>query len=230
MKAKEVMELRIDIKGCIVPSNDAVIYEYFGIEHTCPRQVVNLLNKSSGETIDVYINSGGGDVFAGSEIYSALRERAANVKIHVVGLAASAASVIACAAHSDISPTAMLMVHNVSGGANGDYHVMEKHADVLKKANETIAAAYCEKCGISKAEALALMNSETWLTAEDAVKKGLIDEISAPGAISLVASASGMLPQSVIEKTRNMLNKNTVMQKEQAKLNLLKKRGCIDYV
>lgn len=221
--------MKIDIKGCIVPNDDAVVYEYFGIEHTCPRQVINLLDKSPDEFADIYINSGGGDVFAGSEIYSALRSRADNVKIHVVGLAASAASVIACAAHSDISPTAMLMVHNVSNTVCGDYNVMEKQSEILKKANETIAAAYCEKCGISKEEALSMMNSETWLTAEDAVKKGLIDEISPPGNVRLTASASGMLPQSVIEKMRDTLNQRAREKKEQAKLNLLKKRGCIVY-
>lgn len=197
----------INIKGTIVSDEDAWVYDFFGVSHTCPLAVAKALEEANGEDVDIDINSGGGSVFAGSEIYSAIRGYKGNVNIHVVGLAASAASVIMCAGHSDISPTAQVMVHNVSSCACGDYRDMDHMSEVLQKANEAIASAYVAKTGMSKEEALALMDHETWLTASDAVEKGLCDEITGSNntnsvdfAQSLVASASGVLPQEVINK------------------------------
>jgi len=95
----------------------------------------------------------------------------------VQGLAASAASVIAMAGYCEISPTALMMVHNVSSNASGDYHVMEHQADVLKTANKTIAAAYVAKTGMSEADALAMMDKETWVDAQQAVELKLADEV-----------------------------------------------------
>nr|DAT69234.1 MAG TPA: Putative ATP dependent Clp protease [Caudoviricetes sp.] len=196
--------MRIDIKGTIVSDDDAWIYEWFGIEHCSPKMVSAALIKAAGTEVDIYINSGGGSVFAGSDIYSEIRAYKGRVNLHVTGLAASAASVIACAGPSDISPTAMLMVHNVWSADDGDYRVMDKNSEILKKANEAIAAAYVAKTGMSQREALAMMDAETWLSAADAVEKGLIDKISEPQNLRLVAACGcTVLPQEVIEKIRN---------------------------
>lgn len=221
----------INIKGPIIPSDEAWIYDYFGIENANPKAVNNAIAKANGEKLDVYINSGGGDIFAGSEIYEALRSYKGDVKIHVVGLAASAASVIACARESEIAPTAMMMVHNVSSYAEGDYRDMNHQAEVLKKANKIIAAAYVEKTGMAEAEALKMMDHETWLTAQDAVDKKLCNCISKPQqnsttTVQLAASYnSGMLPRSVIEKMMNDRVNDGLKAKSQTKLNLLKLGG-----
>lgn len=196
--------MQIDIKGCIIPNDEAWIYDFFGVDYCCPKEVNEAIASAGGEPLEIFINSGGGDIFAGSEIYSAIRAYGGAVNIHVTGVAASAASVIACAGHSDISPTAMVMVHNVSSSANGDYHDMDKQSEVLKKANETIAAAYVAKTGMKKSKALELMDNETWLSADDAVKVGLIDGITESRNVQLVASYdSGMLPRSVINKMQS---------------------------
>lgn len=200
--------MRINIKGPIIDNGDAWIYDWFGEDYTTPRAVIDALEEASGEDVDIDINSGGGDVFAGSEIYSAIRAYPGKVNIHVVGLAASAASVVACAGRSDMAPTAQMMVHNVSTCAAGNYHDMDKASDMLKQANRAIAAAYVEKSGMSEQDALDLMDAETWITAQDAVDYGLIDSIaesknSAPeedANIRLAASVGGMLPPSVIDK------------------------------
>ena len=192
--------MRIDVKGTIVPNDDQWIYDLFEIEATSPKIVNDAIANANGDRLDVYINSGGGDVFSGSEIYSALREYSGTVKIHVVGIAASAASVIACAANCEMSPTAQIMVHNVSSCTNGDYHDMDKMSEILQKANETIAAAYVAKSGMSKQEALDMMDRETWLSAEDALKLGLVDEISGNKNLQLVAGIENIIPRSVIEK------------------------------
>lgn len=219
----------ISIKGPIVPSDEAWIYDLFGIECANPKAVNSAIAKANGEKLDVYINSGGGDIFAGSEIYSSLRSYKGDVLIHVVGLAASAASVVTCARESEITPTAMVMVHNVSSYAEGDYRDMNHQAEVLEKANKIIAAAYVEKTGMAEAEALKMMDHETWLTAQDAVGKGLCNAISKPrqnSTIQLAASYnSGMLPKSVIDKMRNQLSDEKQKKQAQTKLNLLKLGG-----
>lgn len=195
---------KIDIKGVIVPNEDKWIYDLFDMDSVCPREVLSKIPQDEKEPIDVYINSGGGEISSGSEIYAALREYKGKMKIHVVGMAASAASVIACAGKSDIAPTALFMYHNVSGGASGDYHELEKGADRLKNANRSIAAAYMEKTGMSESELLAQMDAETWITAADAVRLGFIDEIAKNQNEKLTASVgNGMLPQETINKIRN---------------------------
>ena len=221
----------ISIKGPIVPSDEAWIYDLFGIECANPKAVNSAIAKANGEKLDVYINSGGGDIFAGSEIYSSLRSYKGDVLIHVVGLAASAASVVTCARESEITPTAMVMVHNVSSYAEGDYRDMNHQAEVLEKANKIIAAAYVEKTGMAEAEALAMMDKETWLTAQDAVDKKLCNCISKPQqnsttTVQLAASYnSGLLPRNVIEKMMNDRVNDGLKAKTQAKLNLLKLGG-----
>ena len=197
--------MKIDVKGAIVPDSDGWIYDWFGETYCSPSKVHAALDEANGEDVDIDINSGGGDVFAGSEIYSAIRSYKGNVKIHVVGVAASAASVIACAAKSDIAPTAQMMVHNVSTFAAGNYHDMDHASEMLKQANRAIAAAYVEKAGMSEQDALDLMDAETWITAQDAVDYGLIDEIAGSQngtgeTVRLAASVGGMLPPSVIDK------------------------------
>lgn len=201
--------MRIDVKGTVIPNSYAWIYDLFGEPYVSPGKVHAVLEEANGEDIDVDINSGGGDVFAGSEIYEAIRAYPGNVNIHVVGIAASAASVIACAGHSDIAPTGQIMVHNVSCYAGGDYRDHDKTSDMLKQANRAIAAAYVAKGGLSEKDALDLMDTETWLTASDAVEWGLIDEISenknankpVDGEdIRMAAAAGHMIPASVIDK------------------------------
>ena len=227
--------MRIDINGTIVSNDDKWIYDYFDMEAVCPGEVKKAIQAADGVSgIDVYINSGGGDVFAGSEIYSELRAYKGNVRIHITGLAASAASVIACAGASDITPTGMFMVHNVSAyGVTGDYNAMDKQSEILKQANRAIAAAYVEKTGMTEAEALKLMNNETWLSAADAVEKGLIDKIAESQNVRLAASYTNMLPQAVIEKIRNTVrcprenNADFLTNTFQAKLDLLKLKGGI---
>ena len=217
----EVKNLKINIKGTIVPSSDKMIYSWYGIEATSPKDVTAVLDRAGGQPVEVEINSGGGDIFAGSEIYTALRTYKGEVNVYIVGLAASAASVIAMAGKSQMSPTAMMMVHNVSSYAEGDYRDMGHQSEVLQKANKTIAAAYVAKSGMSEKDALSLMDSETWLTAQQAVDKKLVDKVMFSDQSRMAAAYNGLLPQSVIDKAREQLT-GTEAETLKAKLNLLK--------
>jgi ATP-dependent Clp protease protease subunit len=230
--------VKVNIKGPIVSNSDAWIYEWFGIEATSPNSVNKVLEKANGEDIEVEINSGGGSVFAGSEIYTSLKSYKGNVTVKIVGLAASAAGVIAMAGKKIMmSPTAQMMIHNVSSWASGDYRDMEHTAEVLKSANNTIANAYRLKTGKTQEELLSLMDDETWMTAEKAKELGFIDEIMFEDGIQLVANTdfSGMLPPEVINKIRNTvknpLNSQQDEEKEtdilMANFNYLKLKGDV---
>ncbi len=231
--------MKVNIKGPIVSNSEAWIYEWFGIEATSPNSINKVLEKANGEDIEVEINSGGGSVFAGSEIYTALKSYSGNVTVKIVGLAASAASVIAMAGNKVMmSPTAQIMIHNVSSRASGDYRDMEHTAEVLRNANDTIANAYRIKTGKTQEKLLALMDHETWMTAEKAKELGFIDEIMFENDLQLVASTdfSGMLPPEVINKIRNTIKNPLNSQNEEnetdilmAKFNYLKLKGDVKH-
>lgn len=207
---------RIDVKGVIVSNDDKWIYDYFEIENTSPNDVLNKLPKDNSP-IEVIINSPGGDVFAGSEIYTELKEYPGNITVKIVGIAASAASVVAMAGTKVlISPTAQIMIHNVSSIAQGDYRVMKHEAEMLKNYNKSIANAYMLKTGLSQEELLTLMDKETWLNAQQAKEKGFVDEIMFDSTNRLVAGpTTSLLPQNVINKMRNMKNELINNQQEE---------------
>lgn len=194
---------KINVKGAIVPNSDKWIYDIFDMEATSPKDVLNELNDLNGEPIQVTINSGGGDVYSASEIYTELKDYPGEVETRIVGIAASAASVIAMAGKVKMSPTAELMIHNAVMRSVGDYNAMDKTSEILQKTNKAISAAYRNKTGLSEEELLELMNKETWLTADEAKEKGFVDEIMFENEeVKMVASAPGALPQNVIDKMR----------------------------
>ncbi len=196
-----------EIKGYIVPDDDQRVYDWFGIGTTAPQNIKQAIAEANGAPLDVEISTCyGGDVFSGSTIYSALRSYKGGVHIHITGLAASAASVIAMAGPSDMSPTAQLMVHRVSSAAQGNYHAMDTSSAALQEADKSIAAAYIAKSGMAEKDALKLMDNETWITAAHAVELGLVDKISDAAAPQMINAAYGLpLPRAVIEQTRAML-------------------------
>lgn len=198
--------MEIEIRGTIVPNDYAEVYEWLGMECTCPSM---LKIDNPNEDITVNINSGGGDVFSGSEIYTKLKNHKGKVTTVVTGLAASMASVIAMAGDViKMSPTSQMMIHNVSMFAAGDKNTMNHEAEVLAGCDKTIANAYRLKTGMSEDELLALMNDETWLTAQKAKEKGFIDEIMFDDAKApvLLNSEALMLEEDVINKVKNQIH------------------------
>jgi ATP-dependent Clp protease protease subunit len=230
---------KLNIKGVIVSNDIKWIYDWFEIDAVCPKDVDKVIAEANGESLDVEINSGGGDVYVGSEIYTALKSYNGDVVARIVGIAASAASVLAMGARKLlISPTAQMMIHNVSSGVWGDYRAMEHEAEVLKNYNISIVNAYRLKTGMGQEPLLELMNKETWFNAQQAVEWKLADEIMFDEAKLLVASAAipkmTILPPEVINKMRNSIKAPAVVPIEpspeaiktaQAKLNLLKLGG-----
>lgn len=171
------MKKRVDIRGVMIPNDYKFFYNYFEMDSTCPDDVKKVLDvMQPGDEVEVYINSGGGVIDVGSEIYTMLRS-CENVKIYITGEACSAASIVAMAGYCEMSPTALMMVHCVSTGARGNHSAMEHTAEVLRTADKALCSAYTTKTGMSEDEALRMMEHETWLTAEQAKEKNLIDAI-----------------------------------------------------
>ena len=203
------MRQRIDIRGAIIQNNYKDVYDHIGIDSTCPRDVRTVLD-ASGDDVDVYINSYGGDITPCSEIYTMLREasRTRDVMIHITGAAYSAASVIACSARSEMSPTALMMLHCVSSCVAGNHADLEHEAETLSTADQALVSAYTEKSGMTREEVLEMMENETWLTAERAKELGLIDDIMfaqpEPQKEAMVAGI-GLLSAAAIERIRGIM-------------------------
>lgn len=229
------MKHRINIRGVMIPNDYKWYYDYFGEDSTCPADVQKIIDAfNAGDEIEVYINSPGGVIDVGSEIYTMLREKRENVNIYITGEACSAASIVAMAGHCEMSPTALMMVHCVSSRMSGNHRDMEHMAAVLSTADKALSTAYMEKTGMSQHDVLKMMEAETWLTAAQAKEKGMVDAVmfeEKDTADPLVASVGFRLPSiEQMDAVKNMLKQAGSESRDsaflmQARLNLLKMRG-----
>lgn len=137
------------------------------------------LKEAGGDDVTVHINSGGGDVFDANTMAETLRAYKGRTTASIEGLAASAASYFALTADEVvIGPSALLMIHNPYTCCRGEASDMRKTADLLDKLRGTISAQYVKKTGMELSEVEALMDEETWFTAEEAVERGFADRMS----------------------------------------------------
>ena len=158
----------------------------------------------AGSRLEVHINSPGGVVHQGTAVHNALASYQGDKEVIVDGLAASMGSVIAMAGDRvRMFPGSMMMIHNPWNIAMGDSQEMRKNADMLDKIRESMLAIYERKSGQDRETLTAMMDEETWLTAEEAVEWGFADEVietdaSAPAAIAdLDLSILPNIPDSV---------------------------------
>lgn len=225
------MSKTINIKGAIISDDESWAYDWFGMPYSSPSSVANVINDADSDDGDgnddliVNIASNGGDVFAASEIYTALRANPNNVVVNIQGLAASAASVIAMAGDTvNISPTAQIMIHQASVGVQGNATDMTHTADFLSSIDQSIANAYEQKTGMQPSDLLNMMAQETWLTAQMAVDKGFADNIMFATTPAATNSVGGMLSKQAINKVANFLlsekTKKPVETPEETKPNI----------
>ena len=154
------------------------IAESFWGDTISAKEVTEYLADLDVENINVYINSNGGVVDTAIAINNALRRHKAKVTVNIDGIAASAATLITCAGDTVRMPkNALFMIHNSLTIAMGDSEEMRKQADVLEKYKNSITETYLQKVNIDKEKLSELMDNESWLSAEEALKYGFIDEI-----------------------------------------------------
>ena len=158
--------------------------------------------------IEIFINSYGGEVFEGTAIYNQLRRHPAHKTVRIDGFACSIASVIAMAGDEVIMPrNTLMMIHNMWMGAVGNAAQLRKAADDLDVINAAGRQAYLEKAGdkLDEQELIAMMDAETWLTAEDCIRLGLADKFADEDAD---LSAAGAILQRVNDGLERQVERN----------------------
>lgn len=180
-------------------------------EDKCPQDVSDFLKElENSQNVDIYINSGGGSVFGGIAIYSMLKRHKGKKTVHVDGLAASIASVIALAGDEVIVPKyASFMIHNPLCMLWNSYNAsdLRKIASTLDSCKESILNIYMEnaKEGVTKEELSALMDEEKWFTGESAAE---LFNIKVEDEFELVACSSEFLdkykntPKNLFEENK----------------------------
>lgn len=144
-------------------------------DETTARAFRKDLDRHPGDVV-IYINSPGGSVTAASEIYSMLKERRGRSTARIESLAASAASVVAMGCtRVEMARTAYMMIHNSATVALGDHREMDHAAEMLREIDRGIMSAYTERTGLGEDEIRAMMEAETWMSAETAIGKGFAD-------------------------------------------------------
>jgi ATP-dependent protease ClpP protease subunit len=160
----------------------AIGEDFFGGGIT-PQMVTEALDGNYSD-ITLRLNSPGGDAFAGVAIYNILRGCGKPVNVVVDGMAASAASLIAMAGDSiTMNSGSVLMIHNAMGMTAGDSNDMLKMADTLTKVTDSIADIYVARTGTAKEDVLAMMDTETWMNAEEAVTNKFATAIGSGSAV-----------------------------------------------
>lgn len=207
----------VPIKGVVSSDDDAEVYEFFGYSTVTPSAVKDALNTANGQNIVAEINSPGGDVFAGSEIYTTLKNYTGNVEVDIVGLAASAASVIAMAGDTiKISPTAQLMIHRASTVSQGNADDLSSDLQGLNSTDQSIANVYVQRTGLDPQTVMQMMAKETYINAKDAVEQGFADEMmfdDQPAKVTNMLSPV-MLSNQAISKIKSLLTKVKEKPKE----------------
>ena len=166
-------------------SADIYLYDaiggWFGI---VAEDFVRDLAEVDAKTINLHINSPGGDVFDARAIHSAIRNHPAHVTAHIDGLAASAATYVALAADTvKMAEGSFFMIHNAWTLALGDKNDMIETAALLEKIDQTISKDYQNKTGLDADNINDFMDAESWFTAYEALEHGFIDEIAESGTV-----------------------------------------------
>lgn len=148
-----------------------------------PKAFREALDAYAGRDIMVSINSPGGDVFAGFEIYNMLAHRSGKTTVRVTGMAASAASYIAMAADPgclQMCEASMMMIHSPWGGLCGNAQDMRKQAEILDEIEDIMTALYMRRFSGTENELRAMLAEERYMSPTEAKACGLCDEIVTP--------------------------------------------------
>ena len=169
------------MNGYVVPDDDAETYRFFGFGVVSPRDVRQAIaDNPAGETLTLEVNSGGGNMFAGYEIYTILKAATIPTEVEIQSLAGSAMSVAAIGA--DVvraSPVAQFMIHLPSLRTEGDSTEHKRSLQALNSFKASVLNAYELKCAGKKtrSELDAMLRAETWLPVQDAIAAGFVDEV-----------------------------------------------------
>lgn len=177
------------IKAAYTDENSISVFDVIGADYwgegVTASRVAGALRSMNGADVTVNINSPGGDMFEGLAIYNLLREYKGKVTVKVLGLAASAASIIAMAGDDvQIGRGAFLMIHNCWVYAMGNRHDLAQIAADMEPFDKAMGDIYSARTGLSVDEVAAMMDGETYIGGSDAVAKGFADSLLSADEIS----------------------------------------------
>lgn len=193
-------------------------YDWWEDKSTAQLFAEELKNLGDISSIDLHINSNGGDVFDGQAIHSLIKNHKGFVTAYIDGLAASIATVIAMGADKVIMPkNAMMMIHNAWTGLYGNANDLRKMADDLDHINDTIVNTYLAKVKDKTDEATIrdLMDKESWLNAEECLSLGLCDEVSEP--VKMAACLTKEQAHKFKNAPKELIKEDYEFQTERAK-------------
>ncbi|HBY4510986.1 TPA: Clp protease ClpP [Klebsiella pneumoniae] len=193
---------------------DVVGRDYWD-EGVTAKRISGALRSMNGADVTVNINSPGGDMFEGLAIYNLLREYQGKVTVKVLGIAASAASIIAMAGDDiQIGRGAFLMIHNCWVVAMGNRHDFAELSTSLEPFDTAMADIYSARSGLDIATVQQLMDAESYIGGSDAVEKGLADSLLSADAVS----DGNDSPSSALRKLDALLAKTNTPRSERRKL------------
>ncbi|HCQ8242933.1 head maturation protease, ClpP-related [Klebsiella pneumoniae] len=193
---------------------DVIGQDYWG-EGITAKRIAGALRAMNGADVTVNINSPGGDMFEGLAIYNLLREYEGHVTVKVLGIAASAASIIAMAGDDiQIGRGAFLMIHNCWLYAMGNRHDFAELAQSLVPFDTAMADIYAARSGLDIAAVQKLMDAESYIGGSDAVAKGLADSLLSADAVS----DGDESPAAALRKLDALLAKSNTPRSERRKL------------
>lgn len=201
----------IQMKGEVIPDDYSDVYDWLNYQYFSPKSVIDALKNANGEDVTLEINSPGGYIDAGSEIYTELMEYPGTINAKIVGYACSAASWIALAAdHVAMSPTAQMMIHRASGGAIGNSSDMKSEYNALDQMDKSFVDLYAKRTGKSPEEIYQMMVDTTWMNAKTAVENGFADEVMFENKEPALVNADGSLSvkPEMISKIKNLLHRD----------------------
>lgn len=226
---------KINIIGEIINNDLKEVYDWYGIDSTCPNDVIEILNSSEeSEKLEIYINSSGGSVFSGFEIYTLLKEWKGGTTVKIIGMAGSSASTIAmCGDIIKISPVGQIMIHNSSILTSGNHNDLSKDIEILKGIDQSIVNAYKLKTGIADDELKTLMNDETYMTAQKSKELGFVDEIMFNESNIITNNINPVnetLSPQIINKTKEIIAKEKQLKTKDNNNILIAKAKAMSYL
>lgn len=193
---------------------DVIGSDYWG-EGVTANRIAGALRSMNGEDVTVSINSPGGDLFEGLAIYNQLREYSGKVTVKVLGIAASAASIIAMAGDDvQIGRGAFLMIHNCWVYAVGNRHDLARAAQDMEPFDRAMQDIYSARSGLDAATVSGMMDNETYIGGNDAVEKGFADRLLSADEIS----DGDESPAAALRKLDALLAKANTPRSERRKL------------
>ena len=193
---------------------DVIGQDYWG-EGVTAKRIAGALRSMNGADVTVNINSPGGDMFEGLTIYHLLREYQGKVTVKVLGLAASAASIIAMAGDEiQIGRGAFLMIHNCWVVAIGNRHDFSAMVEYLEPFDNAMADIYSARSGLDSDSVKQMMDGETYIGGSDAIEKGLADGLLSSDSVT----SDDESPAAALRKLDSLLAKSNTPRSERRKL------------